>query len=74
LSSDQIPTQLLRRYHLGASVEELAAETGIPQDRIRVRLRAAAMCFLSLGADRNFPVQLHKLAPFDLDWELLWFD
>jgi hypothetical protein len=32
------------------------------------------MCFLSLGADRNFPVQLHKLAPFELDWELLWFD
>ncbi len=65
------PTELLRRYHLGASAEQLAALTGIPTERIRRRLRAAALCFLSLGADRGFPVPWNRLKPFEADWDLI---
>jgi hypothetical protein len=66
--------ELFRQYHLGATVEELALQTGLPQDRIRVRLRAAALCFLSLGADRSFPLRFDNLEPFEIDWELFSFD
>ena len=65
---------LFRRYHLGATVEELAWQTGMPRERIRMRLRAAALCFLSLGADRSFPFRWEQLAAFEIDWELFCFD
>jgi hypothetical protein len=38
--------QLLRRSLRGASVTDLAAETGIPEDRIRARLRAATQFWM----------------------------
>lgn len=66
--------ELFRRYHLGVSVEELASETGLPKDRIRIRLRAAALCLFSLGTDRSFPLRLDHLESFEIDWDLLSFD
>ncbi len=65
---------LLRRYHRGATVEQLSEQTGVSCHRIKTRLRAAAFCFLSLGTDRNFPVRLETLEQFEIDWDLLWFD
>ena len=37
-----LAVELLEAYRNGKSVEELSSETGIPADRIEVRLRAAA--------------------------------
>ncbi len=36
--------QLYRRHLGGESVEELAASLGIPEERIRQRIRVAALC------------------------------
>lgn len=65
---------LLRRHLGGMSLEELAAETGIPADRIDVRLRAAVLYVLSRGLDSYLPVPVHRLRPFRVDWELVWFE
>jgi hypothetical protein len=72
--TEPFPFELLRQYHRGVSVDELAAVTGIPRERIAIRLRAAALCFLSLGTDRNFAFRPAGLKPFSIDWDLIWFD
>ncbi|MCC6859501.1 MAG: hypothetical protein IT158_13110 [Bryobacterales bacterium] len=72
--TEPFPLELLRQYHRGVSVAQLAALTGIPEERIAMRLRAAALCLLSLGADHNFTVKIESLEPFTVDWDLLWFD
>ena len=74
MSSDQVSDEVLRWYHHSDSLERLALETGIPAETIRLRVRAAACCFLSLGTDRCFPVHLDRLRPMTVDWDLLWFD
>ena len=38
---EQFAMELWRRYHLGASIEQLADETHIPVDRITARIKAA---------------------------------
>lgn len=72
--TDSFPIQLLRRHLSGATVEELAAETGIPSDRISMRLRAAVLSLHSRGMDRLLPVPARRLEEFYIDWDLLWFN
>jgi len=47
-----LAVELLEAYRNGKSVEELSNETGIPADRIEVRLRAAAV-FLRRAKERS---------------------
>ena len=65
---------LLRRHLGGASLEQLAEETGIPRERVEARLRAAAIHVFCRGMDRRMPVPLRRLIPFQVDWELIWFE
>jgi hypothetical protein len=65
---------LLRRHLGGASLEQLASETGISEDRVEARIRGAVMYLLSRGLDRNLPIPFHRLQPFQVDWDLVWFE
>ncbi|MBM3745745.1 MAG: hypothetical protein FJW34_08095 [Acidobacteria bacterium] len=40
--SEPLALQLYRRFRSGKSVEQLAAETAIPIDRVRLRVQAGA--------------------------------
>ncbi len=72
--SEPFAMGLLRRHLSGASREQLAIETGIPEQRIETRLRAAVLYVLSRGLDCRLPVPVERLRPFQVDWDLISLD
>ena len=53
LAVEPFAVELFRRFRLGSTISDLARETGIPQNRIEMRLRAACGYLSGSSADRR---------------------
>ena len=69
---EPLAVELLRRYQEGEELEELVASTGLPQDKVVVRLRVAALRQKDCAARRAWETPA-RFAPFRVDWCYLWW-
>ncbi len=75
MRSESFSFDLLRGLQQGASIDQLAADTGVSADRIEMRIRAAILSLaMRQEEEPHLPAALQGLEPFVVDWQSLWFD